>query len=200
MRARLPWILFAISLTLNIAIAGTIGWHVWHDNDDHMVDRSPVMRAAGALKLQAAQREKLDQFRQASRQSIEAMRQNVRPLRRAMIGELAKSKPDLAAVDQLIDQINGEEAKVQKTMARAFADFHASLTPEQRLEFRKTLRERAGGRFFDAIVNPEQQGGPGRGGPPRSRGPNDADAPPNGTAPAAPAPPPAVAPAPALAK
>ncbi len=194
MRARLPWILFAISLTLNLAIAAAIGWHVWN-GDDHAVDRSPVVQAAGALKLDAAQRVKLDQFRHTTRQAIEAMRQNVRPLRRAMIGELGKPQPDFATVDQLIDQINNEEAKVQKTMARAFADFHASLTPEQRQEFRKHLRQHAGGRLLDAIVNPGQSGDPGRGGP-RPRGPNGPPpAGPGGTPGSAPPAPPVAPPA-----
>jgi uncharacterized membrane protein len=152
-----------------------------------------VVQAAGALKLDAAQRVKLEQFRHTARQSIDAMRQNVRPLRRTMIGELAKPQPDLAAVDQLIDQINDEEAKVQKTMARAFADFHASLTPEQRQEFRKHLRQHAGGRLLDAIVNPGQSGDRG---PPRPRpgGPNGpGGAPPQSTT----APPPPATPSPA---
>ncbi len=174
MRAKLPWILFAISLTLNLAIAGAIGWHMWR-GEDRMVDRAPVMRAANSLKLDAQQREKFMQFRQTSRQSLDVMRQTVRPLRRELLGQLGKPQPDFDAIDQKIDAIGGEEAKVQKAMVRAFADFYASLNPEQRQEFRKHLRERAGRRFFDAIVNPGDRPGGDRQGTPRP--PRDANAP-----------------------
>ncbi len=195
MRRRLPWILFAISLTLNVAIAGAFAWHVWR-GEDRMVDRTPIMRAANALQLEGAQREKLVQFRQAARQAFEATRQTVRPLRRELLAELAKPQPDLAAVDRMIDQISAEQAKVQKAMVHAFAEFYAGLTPEQRNAYNKNLRERAGARVLNAIVNPGESGDRGgdRGGPGR-RGngpPNGApsNAPPN----PAPSPPPSAPP------
>jgi len=198
MRARLPWILFAISLTLNLAIAGAIAWH-WWNGPDRALDRAPVMQAANALHLQGDQREKFLQFRQTVRQSFETMRQSVRPLRRELLSQLAKPQPDFDAIDRLIDQLGDQQGTAQKAMVRAFAEFHASLTPEQRQEFRKHLRERAGGRLLDAIVNP---GGPRgeRQGPPRQRdGANGPPGnPPPGNPPTAPTPvlPPATAPAP----
>ena len=190
MRLRLPWILFAVSLTLNLAIAGAFGWHLWHGSEA-LLDRAPVMQAANSLRLEGVQRQKLDQFRQTARHAIELRRQNVRPMRRELLDQLSKPSPDFDAVDRMIDQIGDEQGKVQKTMVRAFAEFHASLTPDQRQEFRKRLRERAGGRLLDAIVNP----GDPDGRPPR-RGPDGAPGGPRTNNPAAPAP--ATAPAPAV--
>ncbi len=197
MRARLPWILFAISLTLNLAIAGAVLWHLWKA-PDRFADRAPVMQAARGLHLDGAQREKFDLFRKTVRQSFEDMRKDVRPLRRELLSQMAKPQPDFDAIDKLIDQIGDEQGTAQKAMVRAFADFHASLTPEQRHEFRKRLRERAGGRLLDAIVNPGgDRPGPGRprgpGGPGGPSGPPPA-APPT---PSAPALPPSATPSPA---
>lgn len=170
MRARLPWILFAISLVLNLC---AVGGYLYVTRLAHAsVGRSPVMAAAESMKLTGEQKEKLEALRKSVRQTTQDMRSTVAPLRRELFSEFDKPQPDFAVVDRLIDQISATQAQSQKATARAVNDFQNSLSAEQREEFRQRLREVVVGRAWQRALGtgrrderPRQRGGQTQGAP-----------------------------------
>jgi Spy/CpxP family protein refolding chaperone len=140
MRTRLPWILLAISVALNVfAVAGY--FYAKNRHESRMMDRSPIMAATRDLKLTPAQNEALEKMRADVRKSSSDIRDEMRPLRRELLVELGKDQPDFAAVDRKIDDLGDVQSKRFKAMVRAVHDFQQTLTPEQRAEFRKAMNE-----------------------------------------------------------
>lgn len=145
MRARLPWILFAVSLILNVFVVGGFLY------TRHVADRpppgGPVWMAARSLELDDAQKEAFRQLRAEGRRNFEEMRETMRPLRERLTGELAKPAPDFATVDRLIDEISVAETIKQKAMARTVQRFVDTLRPEQRAQFHRAVQEQVSRRF-----------------------------------------------------
>lgn len=140
MRAKLPWILLAVSIVLNIFV---IGGFVYTKRvaESRMMDRSPIMAAARELNLSGPQKEAFEKMRADIRKSSSDIRNEARPLRRELLGELAKPQPDFAAVDRKIDDLGDVQGKKYKAMVRSVHEFQQSLTPEQQEAFRKGIRE-----------------------------------------------------------
>jgi Spy/CpxP family protein refolding chaperone len=149
MRARLPWILFAISLVLNICVIAGFFYvtKLGGEQSEQSPGRAAVF-AAGKLKLDDAQKRQLDQMRQTLRKVQQDNAAATRPLRREMLRELNVASPDMAKVDGLVDKLAEQQALTYKAAARAINDFQNVLRPEQRAEFRNLMRERAAARML----------------------------------------------------
>lgn len=140
MRARLPWILFFISLALNVfAVGGFI--YAKNRAESRWSERSPITSAVRDLDLTAAQKAALEKMRNDIRRSSEDIRNEMRPLRRQLLQELGKPQPDFASVDTRIDDISDMQGKRFKAMVRAVHEFQQTLTPEQQEQFRKAMAE-----------------------------------------------------------
>ncbi|MDF3074578.1 MAG: Heavy-metal resistance [Alphaproteobacteria bacterium] len=140
MRTRLPWILLAISVALNVfAVGGFL--YAKNQHESRMMDRSPVMAATRDLKLTPAQNEALEKMRADIRKSSSDIRDEMRPLRRELLAEIGKDQPDFAAVDRKIDDLGDVQGKRFKAMVRAVHEFQQTLTAEQRAAFRKAMSE-----------------------------------------------------------
>lgn len=170
MRAKLPWILFAISLILNLCVvAGYFYFSHDHPRWQESGSGGNAMFAASKLKLDDEQKVKLDAMRQALRKNYQDNLSGVRPLRRDLLKELNQPQPDFTKIDKLIDDMSLLQATAFKASARAIAEFQAALRPDQRTEFRRLIRERAADRM---MFGPNRQSDPrNRSGEPGKRAP-----------------------------
>ena len=145
MRAKLPWILLAISVVLNIfAVGGFI--YAKRATETRIMNRSPVMMAARQLDLTDPQKQAFEKMRADIRKSSSDIRDEMRPLRRELLTELAKPQPDFAMVDRKIDDLGDVQGKKFKAMVRSVHEFQQALTPEQQEAFRKGIRDNMGRR------------------------------------------------------
>lgn len=139
MRAKLPWILLAISLALNVFVIG--GYIYGKSRSDHRWSRWSFTAVAEQLDLNSAQKQALEKMRVEIRRSSDDSREQMRPLRRELLEELAKPQPDFAAADRRIDEIGDMQSKRYKAMVRAVHEFQQTLTPQQQEQFRKSMNE-----------------------------------------------------------
>lgn len=145
MRTKLPWILLAISMVLNVCAVGGF-FYAKGRGEARMMDRSPIMAAVRDLNLTEPQKQALEKMRTDIRKSSNDIRDEMRPLRRELLTELGKPQPDFAAVDRKIDDLGDVQGKRFKAMVRAVHEFQQTLTPEQQEAFRKSIRDNMGRR------------------------------------------------------
>lgn len=140
MRSKLPWILLAISLAVNVFVVAGF-FYAKHRAGERMMDRSPIVAATRDLTLTAPQKDALEKMRADIRRASNDIRDEMRPLRRELLDELGKPQPDFAAVDAKIDDLGDIQGKRFKAMVRAVYEFQQTLTPQQQEQFRKAMRD-----------------------------------------------------------
>ncbi len=140
MRAKLPWILLALSLVLNVfAIGGFI--YGKRLAEHRMGGRSPIVAALHKLDLNGPQKAALEKLRQELRDDSNDIRDEMRPLRRELLTEMTKATPDFAAADAKIDTLGDIQSKKYKAMLRSVNEFYQTLTPEQRQALQAGIAE-----------------------------------------------------------
>lgn len=140
MRAKLPWILLALSVVLNIFVVGGVIYGK-RAAEHRMGGRSPIVAALREMDLEGPQKAALEKLRDELRQSSDDIRDEMRPLRRGLLREMVKPNPDFAAADADIDRLGDIQSKKYKAMVRSVHEFHQSLTPEQREAFARAIAE-----------------------------------------------------------
>ncbi|MEM7223290.1 MAG: Spy/CpxP family protein refolding chaperone [Pseudomonadota bacterium] len=155
MRGKLPWILLAVSLAVNLAfVAGAVHF----DLTKQRLASDPserVAKLAAELSLDANQEAALMALREKMMAGRQELRGKMTERRQKLLAELARTELDQAEVETLLRQ--GAERRIERfaAMAGEMHDFLASLTPEQKAAF----LERAGEPdFFRRLI----------GAPPRS--------------------------------
>ena len=99
---RLPWILFAGSLLLNIFFAGGA---IYSKMTAERLREGPEARldfVVEELDLNRDERERLLALRSAARERREEMRRKGRPLREALLEEMGRASLDEARVNELL--------------------------------------------------------------------------------------------------
>ena len=132
---RLPWILLALSLALNLFF---VGGAVWVRSEAARAQLPPAERfeqVARQLSLDANQRAAFDRFIGALRLRTRHMREINQPLLEEAWGELAKAKPDDALVDRLLDETASNRHAYQLDTSHALRNFLATLSDPQRATF-----------------------------------------------------------------
>ncbi len=132
-RSRLLWLALIVSLVLNAFLVGTLVW--WVSADRWLSPAQRFQQIGRQLNLSNDQRDAFQQFLIEMRRNGRRMREGNQPLLQRMWGEMGKPQPDLAALDQMIDQTTENRRAFQKSMAGALSRFLAELTPEQRAQF-----------------------------------------------------------------
>ena len=139
------WVALALSLTLNLFVAGGLVW-----SSMHMSMRPPMgpgerlLGAAHQLNLNPDQRTALERFGVASRELNQQLRAANAPLMRQIWEEVAKAQPDSAVVSRLTDQALENRRAFQQKMATNLMTFVGTLTPDQRKEFTDMVNRRPG--------------------------------------------------------
>jgi uncharacterized membrane protein len=127
------WLALIISLVVNAFLVGTMVWWV---NATRMEPAAERFREIGReLKLNDDQRDAFQQFLIEMRRNGRQIHDRNEPLIEKIWDEQAKPHPDMAVIDQLIDQSNENRKVFQKNMADALSRFLATLSPEQRGQF-----------------------------------------------------------------
>ncbi len=137
---RLPWILLALSLALNLAFVGGVFWvHVMHAP---MGPGERVESVAKGLSLDATQRAAFDRFVRTVRMRARQLREANQPLIDEAWQDFAKAQPDEAAVDKLFEQVADNRRSFQIEAGRALRAFLATLREDQRASFIAMVRSR----------------------------------------------------------
>jgi uncharacterized membrane protein len=141
-RVRLPWILLALSLALNIFFIGGAVWIKVTHHPPGMTLPQRVERISRELSLEPAQRTALEQFLRTVRQRGTRLRDANLPLIEEAWREMANPNPDTAVVDKAFAEVAENRRSFQQASLEALRGFLATLTPEQRTRFIELVRTR----------------------------------------------------------
>lgn len=155
MKARLPWILLALSLALNIFFIGGAFWVRNTFPGPGIAGREQRIEAiAHEAGLQPAQKEALEAFVKSVRQRGRQLREANQPLIDAAWREMAKPEPDAAAIDAAFERTSANRRAFQRESLQALRSFLVTLTPEQRVRFLEAARHqnKPGNRFLPGLL------------------------------------------------
>jgi uncharacterized membrane protein len=139
---RLPWVLLALSLALNLFFIGGV---FWVRNQAAQANLTPPERfamVASQLSLDANQKAAFQRFVRDMRMRTRQLRETNQPLIQETWEELAKTKPDDALIDHNLDEAASNRHSYQLETSHALRTFLAALSPEQRQQFIELARNR----------------------------------------------------------
>lgn len=145
MRARLPWILLAVSVALNIFFLGGAFWVRMHHGPHGEPGGDPERRISAIskeLSLNETQRGALERFVRSARQGGRQLREKNEPVIQQSWRELAKDNPDDAVIERGFAEATANRQAYQMEVSRSMRQFLATLSPDQREKFLATLQER----------------------------------------------------------
>lgn len=149
-RRNLAWILFALSLALNLFFVGGFVYAKYY-GPPWGSQRGPWQAPAAdarwleALNLDPAQQRSFRQaFREMRQRNAERARELIQ-VRQRLAVELRRDKYDFAAIDPLLERVARLRIDMQKDGLRTADQVAATLRPEQRERFREAVLARAMG-------------------------------------------------------
>jgi Spy/CpxP family protein refolding chaperone len=152
MRTRLPWLLLALSVALNVFFVGGAIWMKTRAGHGWMRPAERIEAAVKELHLDARQREALQDFLATMRVRAHQLREQNRPLIDAAWMELAKAAPDEAALGRAFDEGTANRRAFQLDTSRALHQFLRSLTDEQRAQVLEDVRKRPNAPFLRQVM------------------------------------------------
>ncbi len=141
MKNRLPWFLFAVSLTANVFFAAGVGYTVYQDRRAADSPEARVDMVAERLGLDEAQHEALSLLRERSAMRRPGLRQADAPVRAAVLKQVAQPQFDRDLVMSLLVERDEERRPYFAEYAEDLHGFLITLTPEQREKFLDMARE-----------------------------------------------------------
>ncbi len=146
-RRNLAWILFGLSLVLNIFFIGGFvyakhygpPWAPGHAPWQQRVDA----KWAEELRLDDAQQRTFREAFRAMRQRNADRVRELMQVRETLAAELRKEQPDFAAIDPLLERSAALRVDMQRDGIRAAEQIAATLRPEQRAKFREVMAAKA---------------------------------------------------------
>src|SRR5579862_3868554 len=127
LRASLPWILFALSLTLNVFFLG--GYYYKRVLDQHLAgnDQERSRYIAEHLNFTPEQRKHFQEMRQSARERGRELFRSNRPEIDSLWHEIEKPQPDTAALDGYIDHLTTSRAAFQREQMHDLLNFAKTL-------------------------------------------------------------------------
>ncbi|TWT05628.1 Spy/CpxP family protein refolding chaperone [Reyranella sp. CPCC 100927] len=146
-RRNLAWILFGLSLVLNVFFIGGFvyakhygpPWAPGHAPWQQRVDA----KWAEELRLDDAQQRTFREAFRAMRQRNADRVRELMQVREKLAAELRKEQPDFAAIDPLLERSAALRVDMQRDGIRAAEQIAATLRPEQRAKFREVMAAKA---------------------------------------------------------
>ncbi len=138
----LPWILFALSLTLNVFFLG--GYYSKRMWDQRLAGGGEEQGRyiVEKLSFSADQRQRFQDLRQRARErQRETVRAN-RPVIESLWREIEMPEPNPAQIDGYIDHLTANRQGFQREQMRDLLAFAKTLEQKQRLEFLELVRAR----------------------------------------------------------
>jgi hypothetical protein len=142
LRASLPWILFALSLTLNVFFLG--GYYYKRVLDQRLTgnEQERTRYVVERLNFNPEQRQRFQEFRQRARErQRETFRAN-RPVIDNLWREIEKTEPDAAQLEGFIERLTTNRLAFQREQMTDLMRFAKSLDETQRVEFLELVRTR----------------------------------------------------------
>ena len=138
----LPWILFALSLTLNVFFLG--GYYYKRTLDQRLAgnDQERTRYVAEELHFDDGTRQRFQDFRQRAR---ERGRETFRSNRAVIDGlwrEIEKPNPDQAQLDGYIEKLTASRLALQREQMHDLLSFAKTLDGPQRVAFLELVRQR----------------------------------------------------------
>jgi Spy/CpxP family protein refolding chaperone len=142
LRASLPWILFALSLTLNVFFLG--GYYYKRVLDQRLAgnEQERGRYIVEQLHFTPEQRKNFQAMRQTSREHARATFRSNRPIIDELWREIEKPQPDPAALDGFIEHLTANRTTFQREQMRDLLGFAKTLDESQRVEFLELVRTR----------------------------------------------------------
>ncbi len=141
MRAKLPWILLAVSLVANAVLAGAV--YTLTGAADPAAERAAQVESViQRLGLSTGQRDGLLALREKARQGRKGSREGHESRRAAFLDKLGKPTFDREGMLVLIEARSAERRARIVDVAQDLHAYLATLSPEQRQEFLAMARER----------------------------------------------------------
>ena len=141
-RSRLPWILLALSLALNLCFVGGVFWVRMEASHAQMGPAERMEQVVRQLALDGNQRAAFERFVRTMRMKARQLRETNQPLIDSAWQEFAKQQPDDAATDKLFEQAADNRRGFQLETGRALREFLAALSEDQRAKFIAFVRNR----------------------------------------------------------
>jgi uncharacterized membrane protein len=139
--SRLPWILLALSLALNVFFVGGVVWVRSHGHGP-MGPAERIERIAKQLTLDADQRAAFERFVRTMRMKALELRETNQPLIDEAWQDFAKAQPDEAVVDKLFEAAANNRRNFQLETGRALRAFLVTLNENQRAAFIALVKNR----------------------------------------------------------
>ncbi len=142
LRASIPWVLFALSLTLNVFFLG--GYYYKRTLEQRLMgnEQERGRYVVEQLRFDPEQRQRFQEFRQRAR---ERQRETTRANRSAIEGlwhEIEKPDPDSKQIDSYIDTLTSNRLAFQREQMLDLIRFAKTLEGHQRVEFLELVRAR----------------------------------------------------------
>jgi uncharacterized membrane protein len=139
---RLPWILLALSLALNLFFVGGVFWVRSQAGRGAMGPAERIERLAKELTLAADQRSAFESFVRTIRMKARELRETNQPLVDEAWQDFARAQPDEAVVDKLFEAAANNRRSFQLEAGRALRAFLVTLNEDQRAAFIALVRSR----------------------------------------------------------
>lgn len=140
-RPYLLWLILTLSLALNLFFVAGALWI--HFNGPPVPNAEERLQRIGAqLGLDPHQKEEFEQYTEALRARMQAMRKAVGPLMHNAWAEVAKPDADEAKVLELFDEAGQTRRGFMRELAPLTLSFLAKLSPDQRAKFVELIQQR----------------------------------------------------------
>ena len=142
LRASLPWVLFALSLTLNVFFLG--GYYYKRTVDARLLanEQARINFVMEKLQFDPEQRQRFQDLRQHTHEHQRALFRANRPVIDNLWREVEKPQPDTAQLDTYIDALTANRLTFQRQQMHDLVGFAQTLETQQRLEFLELVRAR----------------------------------------------------------
>jgi hypothetical protein len=138
---RLPWVLMALSLALNLFFVGGVFW-VRSQGHGPIGPAERVEKLAKELTLDADQRAAFERFVGTIRMKARELRETNQPLVDEAWQDFAKAQQDEAVVEKLFEAAANNRRSFQLDTGRALRAFLVTLNESQRTGFIALVRSR----------------------------------------------------------
>ena len=143
-RRRLPWVLLALSVALNLFfIAGAL-WIRMHGPPPGGFE-ARFRQMPAELALDPQQKAAFDLYAKHLRGRIGELHAAVEPMMRQIWAEIAKPDAEETKVIALFDKVGAERREFQRDLTNSTLAFLAKLSPEQRTKFVEIVQRRPRG-------------------------------------------------------
>lgn len=137
MKTRMLALGLVLLFVINVAALLSFAYHRWiRQTDDAPSEPASSRVCIGeALSLSGKQQKCFQDIRRSFDSATEDIQAQIEKKRIALVEELKKNTPDMAAIDSILEEICGLQVEIQKTAVLHICQEKEVLTPEQKEKF-----------------------------------------------------------------